>query len=77
MDIKQVHNPKQEFFDKHGNQIKVGDKIKTNIDDQFLDGYIHEKEGKLGLFFKHADYFVRLDKMLDRFFDSVEIVKGE
>jgi hypothetical protein len=75
MGIKQVDNPKQIFYDKNGIKIKVGDKIKTNIDDQFLDGVIHDQDGKLGLFFKHADYFIQLDKMLDRFFSTVEIIE--
>jgi len=77
MDIKQRENPDQLFYDKNGNKIKVGDKITTNIDEQFLDGVIREDDGNLGLFFKHADYFIRLDRMLDRFFESVEIIKGE
>ena len=75
MDIKQEYNPNQIFFDKNGLQIKIGDKIKTNIDDQFLDGVIFEENGLLGLFFKHADYFIRLDKMLKRFFNTVEIIE--
>ena len=74
MNLKEVQNPQQLFYDKNGMRIKIGDKIKTNIDEHFLDGIIHERDGKLGLFFKHADYFVYLDKMLERFFDTVEII---
>ncbi len=73
MNLKEVENPEQLFYDKNGIQIKIGDKIKTNIDEQFLDGVIHEQEGKLGLYFKHADYFIQLGKMLERFFETVEI----
>ena len=73
MDFKELENPKQLFYDKNGVQIKVGDKIKTNIDEQFFDGVIHEEEGQLGLYFKHADYFIQLGKMLERFFETVEI----
>jgi hypothetical protein len=76
MNIKLKENPDQIFYDKNGKKIKIGDKIKTNIDEQFLDGIIHENDGKIGLFFKHADYFIKLDTMLDRFFESVEIMKG-
>ena len=75
MNVKEVDNPEQLFYDKNGRQIKIGDKIKTNIDEQFLDGIIHNKEGKLGLFFKHADYFIFLDKMLERFFNTLEIIE--
>ena len=74
MNLKEVENSKQLFYDKNGEQIKVGDKIKTNIDDQFLDGIIHIQKGKIGLFFKHSDYFIKLETMLERFFDTVEIV---
>lgn len=77
MNIKQKENPSQLFYDKNGTKIKVGDKIKSNIDEHFLDGVIHEVDGKLGLFFKHADYFIKLDTMLDIFFNSVEVLKGE
>jgi len=76
MNIKLKENPDQIFYDKNGKKIKIGDKIKTNIDEQFLDGIIYENDSKLGLFFKHADYFIKLDTMLDRFFESVEIMKG-
>lgn len=75
MNMKELDNPNQIFYDKHGKRIKIGDKIKTNIDDQFIDGIIRENDGELGLFFKHADYFIRLNNMLDIFFDSVEIIK--
>jgi hypothetical protein len=75
MNIKVVPNPNQIFYDKNGVQIKIGDKIRTNIDDQFLDGIIHNIDGKLGLFFKHADFFIKLDNMLDRFFETVEIIE--
>jgi len=75
MNLKEVENPEQLFYDKNGKQIKIGDKIKTNIDEQFLDGVIHEQDGRLGLFFKHSDYFILLDKMLERFFETVEIIK--
>ena len=74
MNLKVVENPDQLFYDKNGEQIKVGYKIKTNIDEQFLDGIIHNQKGKLGLFFKHSDYFIKLETMLERFFDTVEIV---
>jgi hypothetical protein len=77
MNFKEIENPHQFFYDKNGIKIKNGDKIKTNIDEHFLDGIIHEKEGKLGLFFKYADYFIYLDKMLSRFFDSVEIINNK
>ena len=77
MNIRQIDNPDQIFYDKYGVQIKIGDKIKTNIDEHFLDGIIHEEEGRLGLLFKHSDFFIRLDNMLDRFFESVEIINGE
>ena len=42
--------------------IKVGDKIKTNIDEHFLDGIIHEEDGKLGLLFKHSNFFIKLER---------------
>jgi len=71
---KVIENPTQLFYDKNGKQIKVGDKIKTNIDDQFLDCIIREDDGKLGLFFKHAKIFIELERMLDRFFETVEVI---
>lgn len=74
MNIKEVENPNQIFFDKNGNRIKNGSKIRTNIDEQFLDGVVHDIDGELGLYFKHADYFIALNKMLDRFFETVEII---
>ena len=77
MNLKEVDNPKQLFYDKNGIQIKIGDKIKTNIDEQFLDGIVHNKDGKLGLFFKYADYFILLNEMLERFFDTVEIIENK
>ena len=75
MNIKYIENPSQTFRDKNGELIKVGFKIKTNIDDQFLDSIIREEEGVLGLYFKSSDIFIRLDNMLERFFDTVEIIE--
>lgn len=74
MNIKEMDNPSQIFYDKNGIRIKIGDKLKTNIDEHFRDNIVHEEEGKLGLYFKHADYFIFLDRMLDRFFYTVEII---
>jgi hypothetical protein len=74
MNIKQTDNPEQNFYDKNGVKIKIGDRIKSNIDEHFLDGVIREHDGKLGLFFKHADYFIKLDTMLDAFFNSLEVI---
>ena len=64
------------FYDKNGILIEPGVKITTNIDDQFKDCIIHDVDGKLGLFFKHGDYFIKLEKMLDKFFESVEVLKN-
>ncbi len=75
MNFREVKNPKQLFYDKNGKQIKIGDKIKTNIDDQFLDGIIHKQDGKLGLFFKYSDFFITLNSMKDKFFENLEIIK--
>jgi len=75
MNIRHIDNPEQSFYDKNGVKIKVGDKIKTNIDEQFLDGIIHEEDGKLGLLFKHGDFFIKLENMLDRFFETIEIIE--
>jgi len=77
MSIKHESNPNQIFYDKNGIKIKVGDKLKTNIDEQFLDGIVHKEEDKLGLYFKYGNFFIRLENMLDRFFETVQIIKGE
>lgn len=74
MNIKRKLNPEQIFIDKNGIQIKIGDKIRTNLDEHFLNGIIHEEDGKLGLFFKYADFFIKLENMLDRFFETVEVI---
>lgn len=72
--IEKQDNDKQLFYDRYGKKIKKGDKIKTNIDEQFKDCIIYEEDGKLGLYFKHADFFIKLDTMMDRFFETVEII---
>jgi len=74
MSIIHEPNPDQLFYDKNGVKIKIGDKIKTNIDDQFRDCVIYEEEDKLGLYFKSGDFFIKLDNMLERFFDTLEII---
>lgn len=75
MSIKHEENPDQSFYDKNGVKIKIGDKIKTNIDDQFRDCVVYEEEEKLGLYFKYGDFFIKLDNMLVRFFETVEIIE--
>jgi hypothetical protein len=77
VNVKQEYNPYQIFYDKNGIKIKKGDKIKTNIDEHFLDGIIHEKDNKLGLYFKHGEYFILLENMLERFFKYVEIINNK
>lgn len=71
---KEHFNKNQIFHDKNGIQIKEGNKIKSNIDDQFRDCIVHKRHEKLGLYFKHADYFILFEDMLDRFFDTIEVI---
>jgi hypothetical protein len=74
INMKQKEFHDQKFYDKNGLLIKVGDRISTNIDEQFRDNIIYELDGKLGLYFKYGDYFITLESMLDPFFNTLEII---
>jgi len=76
---KIYESEEEEFFDKNGTLIRLGDELKLPTKDKYFykDGLIVEEEGKLGLRFVHQDFFIPLDVLLDEFFDKCEIIKKE
>ena len=68
---------KKKFYDKKGNLIKLGDKLNIPNDDKYFyrDLIVFEKNNQLGLYFKHQDFFIPLETLLDKFFETCEVIK--
>ena len=77
--IEYTRTKKKKFYDKNGDLIKVGDKLKLSAQDKlfYKNGIVEEEEGKLGLRFVHQDFFIPLCTLLEEFFDRCEIIKKE
>ena len=71
-------NQKKKFYDKNGTLIKIGDKLDMPNEDKmfYKDRIVIEQDGQLGLLFVYQDFFISLDSLLDKFFDTCEVIKN-